>query len=83
VLQAARSRVASPDKVIGIFNLPNNFSLGVDSASYRNEYHEMFLGSRARPERIADLTTCVNQLCREFGILDVYNPKGLHGLLQG
>jgi hypothetical protein len=48
VLQAGMSRVRFPNQVIGFFNLPNpssrTMTLGVDSASNRNEYQEYSWG---------------------------------------
>jgi hypothetical protein len=54
---------SSPDEVIEFFQFKWSFQPlygpGFDSASNRNKYQKMFLGSRARPVRKADVTaTC-------------------------
>jgi hypothetical protein len=65
MLQAGTSRVRDPMKsMFSIYlNLPATLGPGVYSACNRNEYQKqgekMFLGSKARPVRGADILTAI------------------------
>jgi hypothetical protein len=62
MLQAGRSRVQVPLNFSIYLILPGALCPGVDSASNRNEYQAMFLGSRAQPERKAGNLTDICEL---------------------
>jgi hypothetical protein len=61
-----KHRIPIPDEIIALFNWPNSFQPhydpGVDSASNKNEYQEMFLGVKGeRPARKADNLTAISE----------------------
>jgi hypothetical protein len=64
--------------ILIFFNFPKSFQLdygpGIDSASNRNEYQEMFLGSTASLAHKAD---CLDNLGSSIS----HNPLGLHSLM--
>jgi hypothetical protein len=66
VLQARKVAGSSPDEVTEFVSiyliLPAALVPGVDSASNKNEYQTMFLGSRAHPARRADNLTAICEL---------------------
>jgi hypothetical protein len=78
---------AIPHEVIGLFNLPilqPYCGTRVDQASNRNKFQESFWGIRAAGQRLK-LTSppFESQFYKKCVSLDVSQPHGLHGILEG
>jgi hypothetical protein len=57
LLSMQTAELMTPASLVHLSNRSSGIGLGVGYVSYRNEYHKIFLGSRARPMREADNLT--------------------------
>jgi hypothetical protein len=83
--QAGRSQARVPMMSFFFqFTLSFQSQYGAYSTSSRNEYQHIFVMGKARLTCKAENFTDINEpLPRKCGILDISQPIGLQGLLQG